>query len=138
MVLRLMIRKFRLPLFFLSLILINFGTVSCAKKIYPSGLEGNLMGNQGGFKREQKKRERVARRAKRKALRLERKANRPQLKRKAEAKKVQKKMIRHHKENQHPDVQARMKQNERETRRNYASQKSLKEKLMFWKRNKCK
>lgn len=96
------------------------------------------MGNQGGFKREQKKRERVARRAKRKALRLERKANRPQLKRKAEAKKVQKKMIRHHKENQHPDVQARMKQNERETRRNYASQKSLKEKLMFWKRNKCK
>lgn len=133
-----MIRKFRFSFFFLSLILINFGGVSCAKKIYPSGLEGNLMGSQAGFKREQTRRERVARRAKRKTLKLERKAKRPQVKREAEAKRVEKKMIRRHKENQHPDVQARMKQNERETRRNYASQKSLKEKLMFWKRNKCK
>lgn len=138
MVLRLIIQKFRLPFFFLLLILINFGGVSCAKKIYPSGLEGNLIGNQGDFKREQIKRERTARRAKRKTLRLERRAKRPQVKRKAEAKRVEKKMIRRHKENQHPDVQVRMKQNERETRRYYASQKSFKEKLMFWKRNKCK
>jgi hypothetical protein len=133
-----MFQKIRYLLFFLSVILISFGGGSCSKKVFPSGLEGNLMGYHGNFKREQKKRERVARRANRKTKRLERKANKPQLKRKKQADKIQKKLVKRHKSKQPPEVQARMKQNERETKRNYASRKSFKEKLMFWKRNKCK
>lgn len=133
-----MFQKFRQLFFFLLLILISFGSNSCAKKVYPSGLEGNLMGDQRNFKRDQNKRERIARREKRKTIRFEQKAKRPQVKLKAEAKRIEKKMILRHMEKQHPEVQVRMKQNELQTRRNYASRKSFKKRLMFWKRNKCK
>ncbi len=130
--------KLRGVCFVLFLILINFGGGSCGKKIYPSGLEGDLMGYKSNFQREQRKRQRIARRADRKQDRLKRKAARPQKWEEFRQKQKHKRLVREHMRMQDDHVQARMKRNQRETNRKYRSKKSWKERLFFWRNRKCK
>ncbi len=125
--------------FLIILILLTpiVGFISCGPKVYPSGLEGNLLGYQGNFNRERKKRKREARRNDRKIARVERKEKRPELKKQKEIHRYRKEIIASHIAKQEPHVQKRMKQNLRETEKKYRSQRSVKEKVLFWKKNKC-
>jgi len=130
-------KKIRAFFFFVLLIMISFGGGSCGKKMYPSGLEWDLMNYQGNFKREQQKRKRIARKNDRKMRREERKELKPILAMEKQWEKERKVRIKAHFDMQEPHVQARMKQNVKETRNKYPSRKSFKEKLVFWKKNKC-
>ncbi len=118
-------------LFVLVLALVNFGVSSCSQKVYPSGLEGNLTGSKVNFKKEQRDRQRIARKTKRKTLRLEQKALKPHEKRKAEARKAQAKFVVENKKKQHPEVQERMKRNEKETRRKYSKLRAEQKKVKW-------
>lgn len=118
----------------LASIAISLG--SCTRKVYPSGLEGNLLGTQKNYKREVRQRERMARKAERQTARLERKALHPQAKEKRRAERANKKAVDNHIKNQHPDVQARMKENQRFTKRRYASSKTFWKRVQFWKKSK--
>lgn len=130
--------KLRRFYFFLFLILISFGGGSCGKKIYPSGLEGDLMGYKGNFQREQRKRQRVAKRADRKRNRLTKRATRPKRKAELKQKREHRRLVREHVRKQDDHVQDRMKRNLRETNKYYRSKKSWKERLFFWRNRKCK
>jgi hypothetical protein len=121
---------------FVILASLVFSLGSCNRKVYPSGLEGNLLGTQKNFKREVRQRERMARKAERRTARLERKALRPQAKEKRRAEKGSKQAVENHIKKQHPDVQARMKENQRYTKQRYASRKTFWERVQFWKKNK--
>ncbi len=123
---------------FVLFVILAGGLGSCNKKIYPSGLEGNLLGKQQNYRQEVRRRERVSKRTNREHARLERKANKPMLKAKKKAEEEQKRLIKNHFTKQHPDVQARMKANEKYTRRNNPPTKSFVQKLKFWKKNSCK
>jgi hypothetical protein len=124
-------RKIRTFSFLILSIMITFGGVSCGKKIYPSGLEGNLHGQKGNFKREQQKRKFTAFKARVKHNWDERKADRPIAKQKKLADKELEKFKKRHLNQQHPDVQARMKENFRNTKRSYASKKCFLGNLVF-------
>lgn len=130
-------KKIRTFFFFVLLIMISFGGGSCGKKVYPSGLEWDLMNYQGNFKREQNKRKRIARKNDRKMRREDKKEMKPILALEKQWEKERQLKIKEHLARQEPHVQARMKQNLRETKKKYPSRKSLKEKLVFWKKNKC-
>ncbi len=121
----------------LFLVAIGIGSSSCSKKTYPSGIEGNLWGGKNSYKKEQKQRERIAKREKKRTLALEKKAKKPQEKRKADSEKAVKRFKKEHRAKQHADVQSRMKENERETRRLYREQnKQTRKKSIFRKRKK--
>lgn len=120
---------------FVLFVILSGGFGSCSKKIYPSGIEGNLLVKQQNYRQDVRRRERISRRANREHDRVERKASKPQLKAKKKAEKEQKKLIKNHIAKQHPDVQARMKANEKFTRRNNPPTKSFVQKIKFWKNN---
>lgn len=107
---------------------------SCGKKYYPSGLEGNLIGNKRRYEQVLRQRERVAKKSNRERASLERKANRPKIRAKRKEERVHKKLVQEHINKQAPQVQARMKENQKFTKRNYSSRKSFKEKILFWKK----
>lgn len=127
------IRTFRI---FVILVLLTLSLGSCNRKTLPSGVEGNLWGTNRNFKKEVRQRERLARRADRKTARLERKARRPQEKEKRRAAKAHSKAVEQHINKQHPDVKARMKENQKFTKQRYATKKSFWDRLMFWKKTK--
>jgi hypothetical protein len=118
--------------------LITFGGGSCGKKMYPSGLEIDLLGYNKKSNREQLKRKAIAQSSERKQNKSNRKRNKLVVKEQKIADKELKDFKQAHFNRQHPDVQARMKQNFRETERSYASRKSFKDKFAFWQKNKCK
>lgn len=120
---------------FVLFVILAGGFGSCSKKVYPSGIEGNLLVKQQNYRQDERRRERLSRKANREHSRLERKASKPLLKAKKKAKKEQKRLIRNHIAKQHPDVQARMKANEKFTRRNNPPTKSFVQKIKFWKNN---
>ena len=120
-----------------SFLLVGLGESSCGKKIFPSGLEGNLEGNQREFARNERKRKRTARRANRKTARLERKAQRPMVKQKKKSLFAQKKMQEEHVNKQTPEVQERMKQNRKDDKKRNKPNKTFWQRLMFWKKSSC-
>lgn len=130
-------KKIRAFCFFFLILLISFGGVSCSKVVYPSGLEGNLMGYQSNYESEQQRRIQVANRSENEFRKQERKDKKPILKEQKQKEKERKKFIKDHIARQEEHVQARMKQNFRKTKKYYSSQKSLLEKLVFWKKNNC-
>jgi hypothetical protein len=130
-------RKIRTFCFLVLFILITFGGGSCGKKMYPSGLEVDLLGYNKKSTREQWKRKQIAHRTDRRQDKSIRKGKKLILKEKKLKDKELKVFKEEHFNRQHPDVQARMKQNFRDTKRNYASRKSFKDKFAFWQKNKC-
>jgi hypothetical protein len=124
--------------FYLTLLLaFCFCGLSCSKEIYPSGLEGNLLGYQGSFKREQQRRARVARKAKRQSNRIESKAQRESINRQKRYEREREKFFKEHLKRQDSHVQARMKDNLRETKKNNRPVRSQCKKIVFWKKNRC-
>jgi hypothetical protein len=129
--------KIRAFCFFFLILLISFGGVSCSKGVYPSGLEGNLLGYQKNYKSEQQRRIHVANKSGKEYRKQVRKDKKPIHKEEKQKQKDRQKFIKEHIARQEEHVQARMKQNIRETKKYYSSQKSLMEKFVFWKKNKC-
>lgn len=129
--------KVRFICILFSFLWVGLGNSSCGKKIYPSGLEGNLVGNQKEFSRNERKRKREARRANRKTARLERKANSSIKKQKKKSLTAQKRMQREHINKQTPEVQERMKQNQKDDRKRNKPNKTFWQRLMFWKKSSC-
>lgn len=126
------------PLSFLFLlILVSFAVESCGKKIYPSGLEGNLLEYQKNYNQQQRKRDKIARVSDRKYRRELRQERRPYVKEAKRFDKERKEFVKDHIARQEPHVQERMKRNFNETKKYYSSQRTLKDKLVFWKKNKC-
>lgn len=129
--------KIRSIYFFLLLIIVSFGNGSCGKKVYPSGLEGNLLAFQKNYNREQQQRRRVARSSDRKYQRELRRERREYLQEVKQFEKERERFVENHFDRQEPHVQERMKKSIKETKKYYSSQRSLKDKLVFWKKNKC-
>jgi hypothetical protein len=127
----------RLRFIFILSLFIAFITSSCGPKIFPSGLEGNLSGNQKEFARNEKKRKRIAKRANRRTARLEKKAKAPSVKKKKESIKTEEKQRQAHINKQTPEVQERMKQNLKEDNKRNKPNKTFWQRLMFWKKSKC-
>lgn len=123
--------------FLFLLIIASFGLESCGKRIYPSGLEGNLFEYQKDYNQQQRKRNRIARSSNRQYQREFRKERKPYVKEAKRLEKEREKFIKEHIARQEPHVQERMKSNFRETKKYYSSQRTLKDKLVFWKKNKC-
>lgn len=116
--------EIRIGFVILVVLLFTFGMNSCSPKVYPSGTEGYLMGEIPWFPREQRQRNWAAYLNDRQSHRLERKEYKEYERRKAEALKLEKNFIAQHKKKQHPEVQVRMKENERETQKRYANQRA--------------
>ncbi|PKP39246.1 MAG: hypothetical protein CVT98_02540 [Bacteroidetes bacterium HGW-Bacteroidetes-15] len=133
----LVLKKIKPYCYFVLLIMISFGGGSCGKQVYPSGLEGNLLGYNRYYESEQQKRLQIARKFDSELNQKAKKENKPLLKEAKQFEKEKEKFVKDHMARQEPHVQARMKQNLKETKKYYSSQKSFKEKLVFWKKNKC-
>lgn len=129
----------RLRLFFTVLVffIVALGDTSCGPKIYPSGLEGNLAGNQKEFARKEKKRKRIAKRENRRTARLEKRAKAPSEKKKKESLQAQERMKQKHIKKQSPEVQERMKQNLKEDNKRNKPNKTFWQRLKFWKKSSC-
>lgn len=129
-------REIRVGFVILVVIFTTFGVSSCSPKLYPSGVEGYLMGEVPWFPGEQRERNWTAYLNDRQIHRAERREYKEYERRKAEALKIEKNFIAQHKKKQHPEVQERMKENEKETQKRYGDLRATQKKAKRGKKSK--